>query len=277
MTELPVDKVAETLESWKTAIQDKISATYPLLRTGYMPHPDTYSSNALGCLLIHDGHGHTYRIRFERKLLINRKLGARTFIAGVKIYHPRTENSLHISQFNEANVTKITMYAMEAIRGQALRKTREDISKQIAEDAHRTMGRMFKGFPFPEWACARPDLGADNGLRYQLRIEPLLALTCEQVKEIVSAISDILNPAHQDGHQTNVRAVLEIWRHISVPVPPELLSTPMEIKPILLCIPGQSSAVRGWFFGGLVNKFFMEGSPTPQNPTHWMPLPELNV
>lgn len=52
-------------------------------------------------------------------------------------------------------------------------------------------------------------------------------------------------------------------------------SDPMNIKPLLLVLPGRKYPVRGWYFGGIVNQWRSDDSPCDQKPTHWMPFPEL--
>ena len=52
-------------------------------------------------------------------------------------------------------------------------------------------------------------------------------------------------------------------------------SEAMNIKPLLLAIPGQGRAVIGWYLGGDLQEWRMEGTNSEQKPTHWMPLPKL--
>ncbi len=56
---------------------------------------------------------------------------------------------------------------------------------------------------------------------------------------------------------------------------PQWHSTPMLTKPILLALPFRQTAVIGWYFGGLIHEYRMDGSPSEVEPTHWMPLPKL--
>ena len=57
---------------------------------------------------------------------------------------------------------------------------------------------------------------------------------------------------------------------------PDLHSDPMNIKPLLLAIPADHARpVIGWYYGGIINVFRMDGSPSDQYPTHWTTLPEL--
>lgn len=69
------------------------------------------------------------------------------------------------------------------------------------------------------------------------------------------------------------------WRPVSVPVPPELINDPNSVtgytKMLLLAVPGCQTAVRGWYYGGLLNEFRMDGCPQLVHPTHWMPMPAL--
>jgi len=52
-------------------------------------------------------------------------------------------------------------------------------------------------------------------------------------------------------------------------------SDAMNLKPMLLAIHGREHPVIGWYFGGHLKEWRMEGSPSDQNPTHFMPLPQL--
>jgi hypothetical protein len=56
---------------------------------------------------------------------------------------------------------------------------------------------------------------------------------------------------------------------------PQYHSTAMDTKMMLLAIPERDDAVRGWYLGGLIQEFRMEGSPSTFNPTYWMPIPEM--
>jgi hypothetical protein len=54
------------------------------------------------------------------------------------------------------------------------------------------------------------------------------------------------------------------------------VSTTMDIVLILLAIPStHKQPVMGWFFGGRINQYRADGSPSQAHPTHWRPLPEL--
>lgn len=68
------------------------------------------------------------------------------------------------------------------------------------------------------------------------------------------------------------------WHQGSDPVPPELVNNPSNPKGItkmlLLVVEHQETPVRGWFYGGMLNEFRMEGSPSTIKPLYWMPLPE---
>ena len=65
------------------------------------------------------------------------------------------------------------------------------------------------------------------------------------------------------------------WHPVSEPVPPELHSSAMEFKQLLLAIPRSKYARMGWFLGGLIQEFREDGSPSEAKPTHWMPMPVL--
>ncbi len=54
---------------------------------------------------------------------------------------------------------------------------------------------------------------------------------------------------------------------------PHCHSTAMEMKPLLLAIPGRAHAREGYYFGGLMQEWREGGSPSEAHPTHWMPMP----
>jgi len=71
-----------------------------------------------------------------------------------------------------------------------------------------------------------------------------------------------------------------VWKKVkSIVAYPELHSQAMNITRLLLAMPRYGehppSVQIGWYYGGLMNVFRVDGSPSDQHPTHWMPLPEL--
>lgn len=64
------------------------------------------------------------------------------------------------------------------------------------------------------------------------------------------------------------------WRPVA-DLPPELHSSAMEIKRVLLAIPDREVAVIGWYLGGLIQEWRQEGSPSTARPLFFMPLPPL--
>jgi hypothetical protein len=65
------------------------------------------------------------------------------------------------------------------------------------------------------------------------------------------------------------------WRAANDAPPVELQSSPEKIIPLLLAIPAYSEyAVIGWYFGGLINEWRMNNSPSRQHPRYWMPCPK---
>jgi hypothetical protein len=52
-------------------------------------------------------------------------------------------------------------------------------------------------------------------------------------------------------------------------------STALKIKRLLIVLPEIEGPVRiGWYFGGKMNIWRMDGSPSDVKPTHWMALPK---
>lgn len=65
------------------------------------------------------------------------------------------------------------------------------------------------------------------------------------------------------------------WQRVtSAPIPKTLWSSALVQHMILLAIPGHTDATRGYYHR-VLNEFFIDGTPTAQHPTHWMPLPKL--
>jgi len=77
-----------------------------------------------------------------------------------------------------------------------------------------------------------------------------------------------------------MKAKFGIWNSPgSIALYPELHSEAMKITRLLLAMPRYGehppTIAIGWYFGGLMNVFRVDGSPSDQHPTHWMMLPEL--
>ncbi len=54
------------------------------------------------------------------------------------------------------------------------------------------------------------------------------------------------------------------------------VSTGMHIKYVLVYVPSDYKIWRmGWFIGGVLNEWRVEGSSSEVFPTHWCPLPPL--
>lgn len=69
------------------------------------------------------------------------------------------------------------------------------------------------------------------------------------------------------------------WHPVTEPVPERLRSTAMEYVPLLLAFTNDlchyPNPVRGHFLGGRLNVFRVDGSPSDQEPTHWMEMPPM--
>ncbi len=65
----------------------------------------------------------------------------------------------------------------------------------------------------------------------------------------------------------------------SIKLFPKIHSEAMNIHRLLLAMPRYGdhppSVTIGWYFGGLMNVWRIDGSPSDQHPTHWMLIPEL--
>ena len=69
------------------------------------------------------------------------------------------------------------------------------------------------------------------------------------------------------------------WIPATKPPPAEYHSNAMEYKPLLLAFDDEKElrdrkhGVMGYYFGGLLNEWRIDGSPSEFHPTHWMPCP----
>lgn len=64
------------------------------------------------------------------------------------------------------------------------------------------------------------------------------------------------------------------WRPVA-DLTGEWHSSALDIKHLLLAIPGREIAVRGWYLGGHTQEWREDGSPSAASPLFWMPLPPL--
>jgi len=269
MLDKPIDQIAETLRTWTTELTVALNAAG--FGCHYASHTGS-SSIRLGRLTakLRDTDEH-YAIDFERKLIV--RANERRVITALEVYNPNGGLHVHITKFSDATVAKIVGYAKTHVEAKIAREKASD-----AEHARMKLGceiaqKAFAGFTFPDWVDARANYATDADVgtfRLCLRDHrcdfPLNRLGPEQVMAVIDVLRNInsLTPPP-----------VSAWRPATEPVPPELQSTPMKVKMLLLAIEGREQAVRGWFMGGLVNEFYMEGSPSQWKPTHWMPIPEM--
>jgi len=270
----PIDDIAATLRTWS----EKLTVGFAAAGLHCEYHSHTGSSGVrLGRLTVNkpgvpDIH---YFVDFERKLVIKR--GERRLITQLEVFNPVGGLHVHINKFSDATVAKIVAYAKQSIETKQAREALDADRRRGAAGAD-IYRREFAVFPMPGWARAMPNVEseADTGTFRLLFGDnrsdwPLNRLTPAQVKQVVDAIRAVTCPSEAVKPSSP-------WHTSSEPVPPELVNDPRSYtgitKMLLLCVDFQPSPVRGWYYGGLLNEFRMEGSPSTVKPTHWMPLPE---
>lgn len=64
------------------------------------------------------------------------------------------------------------------------------------------------------------------------------------------------------------------WKTASVRPPRKYHSSSLKTIPLLLAMPDYEYAVLGYYLGGLINKFRVNGSPSIWQPLAWAPCPK---
>jgi hypothetical protein len=267
------DNTAATLRHWTTELTTGLTAAG--LMVDYASHKGHSSSVRLGRLTAtKPGTGINYTVDFERKLII--KNDERCFITQIEVYNPLGKLHVHIRNCTPATVVKIVDYAKQTIENKIARAQADMDNDRRNTEGYAFLQREFTGFTVPSWASVRPVTDSDANVgKFRVtfnahRIEwPLACVTPERAKSAITAIESTNLPEP---------APVSAWRPASVPVPPALVNEPGSVtgitKMLLLCVERHDTPVRGWYYGGLLNEFRMEGSPQAVYPTHWMPLPD---
>ena len=269
MNDTIIDEVAAGVRQWSTAL------TTALTQAGFSCEWESQQNATarLGTLTAREPSNKdvSYRIEFERKFIVRKNV--RTFVCGVSVYHPSRAAHVHVTNFSDEAVAKIANYAKVSI-GERITSRRTEAERAVrSKQGWNIYHAGTEDFTLPDWATVRPNTASDADVgtfrlwfNAQQADWPCNRLTLDQVKAVIEAVrTSTLHPLSER----------DAWQPASVPVPPELQSTPLKIKMLLLAIPGRDAAVRGWFMGGLVNEFYMEGSPSQWHPTHWMPMPAV--
>lgn len=269
----PIDDIASTLRTWSEKLTVGLAAAG--LQCEYHSHAGS-STMRLGRMTVTDPKAPDieYHIDFERKLVV--KDNQRRLITQLEVYNPIGKLHVHVLKFSPEMVAKIVTYAQRTIEVKQTREAADDARRRRTTEGMAIYRKVMEGFPMPDWARAacNVDNDADVGtfrllFSDHLRDWPLARLTPKQVKMVIDAVRAATCPT-----DTKVMPNMA-WRPANEPVPPELQSTPMKVTMLLLAIEGREQPVRGWFMGGLVNEFYMEGSPNQWKPTHWMPMPDM--
>jgi len=285
------DLTKETLQKWSTAL----AAAFNAAGFGCRWESHTGSSSIrLGRLIVRKNHVETdikYHVDFERKLIV--KKGTRTMITRLEVYNPVGGLHVHISNFTDEMVAKIVGYATQSIESKLARMSADAAREVRLKKGWDIYNAAMKDFPMPDWVRARPNCERDEDVgTFRLLFSdhlidwPLARIGIEQVMALVDQLRGI-NCSHK--FVDSLRCLKcgwmppvdppapETWRPASVPVPTELVNDPNSVtgvtKMLLLCVEYNENPVRGWFYGGLLNEFRMEGCPQAIKPSHWMPLP----
>lgn len=278
------DDLAPTLRHWSTELTVAFNAA------GFGVHYQTHtgsSSIRLGKLTVtKPGVGDIqYSVDFERKLIVQK--GQRRVIAALEVYNPVGGLHVHMRHCNPKSVAKIVEYAKQTIEKKHAREQADAARRRRGTAGLEIYQREFNGWPKPDWVRLMPNVESDADVgTFRMtftdhRLEwPLARLTPAQAKSVIDTIRAVTCD-HKFVDSANCLKCgwtppsANGWQPASVPVPADLHSTPMQVKMLLLAIEGREQPVRGYFMGGLVNEFYMEGSPSQWKPTHWMRMPDM--
>lgn len=286
MNDKPTDLVAETLREWTANL------TVALNAAGFGCHYHTHtgsSSIRLGRLTVRknshapaDGGG-IYHIDFERKLVVARNV--RKVITQIEVYNPDGGLHVHIRNNTPEMVAKIVGYAQRSIEKREQQDAQREAQDRRAKAGWEAIRQQTEGWVIPDWCRISPNTDADDGTvritvtEYSAHY-PMKRLTVAQAKRVLDAIREVVCDHKFIDSDICLKCgwappPVTGWQPASVPVPADLQSTPMQVKMLLLAIEGREQPVRGYFMGGLVNEFYMEGSPSQWKPTHWMRMPDM--
>lgn len=290
MNDLPIDNIKATMNKWSTEL------TAALNHAGFgvqFSHHTGSSSVRLGKLTVtQPGCDVHYVIDFERKMTV--KKGVRTLLTQLEVYNPVGGLHVHILNFSDETVAKIVGYAKRHIEVKHAQEQESLARSRRSAAGQEIYRREMEGFPMPGWARAMPNVNSDaevgtfRVIFHEHSAEwPLNRLTPAQVKQVVDAMRAV-TCSHKF---VDSKCCLKCgwtppvdppapnfdWRIGTVPVPPELVNDPNsitgEFKMLLLVVSTNQNPVRGWYYGGLLKQFMMEGSPSEITPLFWMPMP----
>jgi len=277
------DNVAATLRQWSTELTTALCTAG--LGVTYESHKGS-SSMRLGKLIVKKPDTDIrYHVDFERKLIV--QANQRVAICGIEVYNPDGGLHVHITKFSPATVAKIVGYAIKTIETKHARELADEARRGRGDTGLKIYQREFNSWPKPDWVRLSPNVESDADVGTfrlmfsdHLREWPLARLTPAQAKAVIDSIRAVTCDHKFVDSNVCLKCgwrppVVDTWQPASVPVPADLQSTPMQVKMLLLAIEGREQPVRGYFMGGLVNEFYMEGSPSQWKPTHWMRMPDM--
>jgi hypothetical protein len=232
----------------------------------YLKRTSNQTEDKIGSLVcIERTGGFRYTIEFVRRLLLT----PRRMATIITCHNPYAARSVTLHLQTEETITKVVEYALNTHQKEKDKNDRFKANQRRKEAAEQALAAELNGLAIPKWIGLRPNVSEDGDLTHAAYPHtftdgPLDSLEPLQVRALIE-FSNLLRD----------NLPLPVWHAVAKhPVPAKLHSTAMDYKPILLAIPGQETPVRGRYVGTL-DEFFMDGSPSAQSVTHWMPLPEL--
>jgi len=236
-----------------------------------------------------------YIIDLERKMLF--KAGVRRQIAQLEVYNPVGGLHVHIRNFSPEAVAKIVEYARQTIERKHSRKQADEARDRRSKEGWEIMRKGTEGFVIPDWVRVRPNVEKDEEVGTfrvlfsdHLMDWPLARLSLAKAKAVIDAVRaatcdhkfvdslTCLKCGWQPPVSIQTMPPVNVWHSASEPVPPELVNDPNSTtgitKMLLLVVEENETPVRGWYYGGLLNEFRMDGSPSAVKPRYWMPMPK---
>lgn len=236
-----------------------------------------------------------YIIELERKVIL--KGGQRRQIAQLEVYNPVGGLHVHIRNYSAEAIAKVVEYARLSIEKKHARQEQDVARDRRNKEGWEIMRKGTDGFIIPDWVRIRPNIEKDeevgtfrllfsdhlmdwplaklNIAKAKLVIDAVRAATCDH--KFVDSLT-CLKCGWAPPVSINLMPPVNVWHAASEPVPPELVNDPNShtgiTKMLLLVVRENDTPVRGWYYGGLLNEFRMDGCPSEVEPLYWMPMPK---
>lgn len=289
-----IDDTKSTYQQWAT----ELTAALNHAGFGVQHNGHTGSSNyRLGRLTVTKPgvEDIKYIIELERKVVM--KGGVRRQIAQLEVYNPIGGLHVHIRNFSPQAIAKVVEYAKQTIEKKHTRQEQDAARDRRNKEGWEIMRKGTEGFIIPDWVRLRPNIEKDEEIGTfrvlfsdHLMDWPLARLSLPKAKAVIDAVRaatcdhkfidslTCLKCGWAPPVSIHAMPPMNLWHAGSEPVPPELVNDPGNItgitKMLLLVVDCNDTPVRGWYYGGLLKEFRMEGSPSTVKPLYWMPLPQ---